>query len=215
MFDATVTSLSTGSRNTCYSIFLTGFFCLRVVLIVSLVLECNAVVLAGLTDCTDFTTSQWSCALPLMSHQSYSAFFFAFCPGAKPFCFGSNPDPGPFLCSAWGWTLAHRAEEAESLSRDVATTMARSVKIAADRRNIRSMADVKIPARSDASSHSQTSSNPLPTSTITSSFYGAFHKLHTADAVWRHWLQPRPQPWVQSADTSGVPRRAATCTVRL
>lgn len=29
MFDATVTSLSTGSRNTCYSIFLTGFFLLE------------------------------------------------------------------------------------------------------------------------------------------------------------------------------------------
>lgn len=132
------------------------FIKIWVVLIQSLVLWCSGTVIAGLTDCTDFTTSQWSCALPLMSHQSSSAFFFGLPSGAWPFCFGSacsNPDPGPFLCSTWGWTFAHWAEEEEPLSSDVATTMARSVKIAADSMNIRSMVDVKIPERSGADFH--------------------------------------------------------------
>lgn len=96
-----------------------------------------------LTESTDFTTSQWSCELPLISLQlsSISAVFFFFLSGTWPFCFGpewSNLDPeGPtHRCGSAQWP-----EDEEPFNSDVATTIARSVKIAADSIKVRSMSD--------------------------------------------------------------------------
>lgn len=146
-----------------------------------------------------------------MSHQSSTAFFFGFSSGAWPFCLGSvwsNPGPGPFLCSTRGCAFAHWPEEEEPLSSDVATTMARSVKITADRRKVRSMVAVRSAVRSRAALHPETSNNPLPTCTLTRSLYGMFQQLPTTETrARRHAPGPRPQAEVKPTETSGVHHR--------
>lgn len=92
-----------------------------------------------ITVCTHFTTSQWSCELPLMSHQFSSSFFFSFTlrSGTWPFCDDNPGSGGSAVRVTSGRAPSPRADE--PFSSDVATTMASSVKMAADRMNVRSM----------------------------------------------------------------------------